>query len=557
VGAYSDPTRHHLRLIIDQVGWAKELLSPEDSFFQPRLSIRQEAIERFCPEMAEAIYEPRQNTELEVIRVLDACPNEAMNLTLPSPLGTMIRRPWRAPFEIYATDDAVVYVHPLQYQVLSRDRSGVWESANPRSLSKHSIPDLPLEKIDMNIIVVQDRFEFFNLCHFLFDGLTRVLHFIATFGVSNKDLFVFGSVPSEYHALICASLALHAGVPRESLFFPASALLLSTSRKCFWFSDQVLAHSHPAQMAHPRSLSVLSAFCTQVPSTDSSARRIYISRGDASRRRVANEKKLMAALESVGFISVQLGTLPAAQQIGLFRGADIVVGPHGMGLTHMIMGTRLGRLVELFHPRAGTDAYAFVATVAGIQYDYVVGEDVANQRADFEIDPDRVLDLLGPDDAPVRRPSWNKMANMIPASKTFQGFFAVGANRIEPSADQMIWGQQSRLHYKQGQVEVGRWPDIRVSAGKNYVLSCWVRIPSGFSGTALFLHIKDWQEQTHHEADVGQRDLWQRIYSAGTSPSDGRCQLSLELEGDDGISVISTCWQFENGIAPTSYVPTG
>ena len=225
-----------------------------------------------------------------------------------------------------------------------------------------------MEQTDKNIVLIQDRFVFSNLCHFLFDGVTRILHYVENFGVSDKDLFVLGSIPGDYQALICTALSEHIGISPENLVFPTGAHLLATSRKCFWFSDQMEAHAHPAQMAHPRSVSALAELCAKVPAPAAAARRIYISRGDAERRRVANEAELVTALEGRGFTSVQLARLPAREEIGLFRGADTVVGPHGMGLTQIIMGSELGRMIELFHPNAGTDAYAWIARTGGVEY---------------------------------------------------------------------------------------------------------------------------------------------------------------------------------------------
>ena len=316
-------------------------------------------------------------------------------------------------------------------------------------------------------------------------------------------------------------------------------------------------HAHPAQMAHPRSVSALAALCAKVPAPAGAAKRIYISRGDAERRRVANETELVTALESRGFTSVQLARLPAREQIGLFRGAQIVVGPHGMGLTQIIMGSDLGRLIELFHPNAGTDAYAWVARSGGIEYDFLLGAEVPHTPTDFTVDISRVLALLGPDEAPIRRPAWRKNANLIPASRNFQGFFPVGSSRVEPCAEQMVWGQEARLHRKRGNAaEVGRWPHILITSGRRYTASCWVWIPEDFEGEDVAIGIGDWKDQTPHPADLGKRNTWQRIWSAGVAPAKDRCWVGLHVQGGDP-TVGSTCWQFETGTIPTSYVSTG
>ncbi len=557
VGSWDDSTRYRLRQVTDEVAQKNGSLAASASLFEHTWSVKPSAVEQYCPDLSSQLLLARPNEGLDAFQALDPCPNEIVDLRLPASIGGMIRRAWRGPLRIYATADAIAYIHPFQYQIISKDRSAFWISGSPRSLSRCSIPDVPLRHIDKNIIIIQDRFVFSNLCHFMFDGVTRILHYVEQFGTSKDDLFVLGSIPGDYQALVCAALAEHAGISRESLFFPDGAYLLTTSRRCFWFSDQVEGHSHPAQMAHPKSVSALAALCAKIPATRSDARRIYISRGDASRRRVANEDELVERLEERGFVSVQLGRHSAMEQIGLFREADIVVGPHGMGLTHIIAAKNVGKVIELFHPNAGTDAYALVARAADAEYDFVIGTDVPGTPHDFAIDVQRVLDLLGPEGGAMRQPMWDKAANLIPASRTFHGFVPVGASRLEAFHHPMIWGQEARLHrIRDDATEVGRWPHMLISAKRTYTLSCWIWIPHEFTGVDVSIQIGEWPVEARQAADPDQRDQWQRVWYTALAPLKDRCWAEIHVVGPPGSWVASTCWQFEVGDLPTSYVAT-
>ncbi len=62
---------------------------------------------------------------------------------------------------------------------------------------------------------------------------------------------------------------------------------------------------------------------------------IYVSRRLASRRKMQNEPELEACLQSLGFAIVRLEEFSVAQQISLFHNAELVVGPHGAGLSHL------------------------------------------------------------------------------------------------------------------------------------------------------------------------------------------------------------------------------
>ncbi|WP_162989720.1 glycosyltransferase family 61 protein [Natronorubrum halophilum] len=98
----------------------------------------------------------------------------------------------------------------------------------------------------------------------------------------------------------------------------------------------------------------------------SSSRRVYISRADATRRRVSNRSRLDPLLEEFGFESYVLGELTVAEQIGLFSEAEIVLAPHGAGLTNVVFGRDLS-VVELFGPKKNTTFYR-LSDLCGHEY---------------------------------------------------------------------------------------------------------------------------------------------------------------------------------------------
>jgi capsular polysaccharide biosynthesis protein len=120
--------------------------------------------------------------------------------------------------------------------------------------------------------------------------------------------------------------------------------------------------------------------------------RIYISRDDARRRLVINEDTLEDALSEYGFETFCLCKLTQTEIIQLFAGADIVVGPHGAGLTNIMYPTS-ATVVEL----RPDDSYSWVYYVLSEQYDldyrYVCGE-IQNEMNDFHVCPDIVVGSL-------------------------------------------------------------------------------------------------------------------------------------------------------------------
>ncbi len=65
---------------------------------------------------------------------------------------------------------------------------------------------------------------------------------------------------------------------------------------------------------------------------------VYTSRGDAKRRRVANEDEVLDVLRPLGFHVVKFAELDLQQRMDVLRSAKIVVGPGGSNLFNMAFG---------------------------------------------------------------------------------------------------------------------------------------------------------------------------------------------------------------------------
>ncbi len=122
-------------------------------------------------------------------------------------------------------------------------------------------------------------------------------------------------------------------------------------------------------------------------------RRLYISRGDAPNRRVLNESALIACLQSLGFETVQLATIPFIDQVRLLSEAQIVVGPHGSGLTNIVFGPETLTLLEL-HPRDTMNHVFWVLASALRQRYALLSGPVVNQDRDFTVDLNELRQIL-------------------------------------------------------------------------------------------------------------------------------------------------------------------
>jgi len=94
---------------------------------------------------------------------------------------------------------------------------------------------------------------------------------------------------------------------------------------------------------------------------------VYVSRANAIERRVLNEDAVMATLSEFGFRRYHLEDRSLAANVRLFSDADVIVGPHGAGLTDIIFA-RDCTLVELFGAKV-KQPYEVLADTLGMDYE--------------------------------------------------------------------------------------------------------------------------------------------------------------------------------------------
>jgi capsular polysaccharide biosynthesis protein len=561
VCSFHDHLQYEIRKIVNEIGVRSGFLAPGDTLFEESLGVKRSVVASLCPELAGTLYTARSNAELEEIPLLEPCPNELADNSVPPPMNMLLHRSSRPAVRAYATHDAVLYAHPFRYQLLSKDRTALWISGSPRSLSRAAIGDPAVINLTRDIIVLQDRFNGTNFSHFLFDSMSRVLLLEQQIGTIRSSILVFGGVPGEFHHAVCNALSDALNLDTVNIYFPDGAVILETSQRCIWFSDQVEAYLFPAQMAHPASINLLRSLVETIPGEPGGCRRVYISRADAEQRRVVNDEQISVALKARGFATVELSKFSIARQIGLFRDAEIIVAPHGMGLTHLAVADRLRGLVELFPPSTGSDAYACIAKAGRIDYNCIVGASVGSPVADFEVNLEQISRCLDRIDRSDCRPAWRKPANLLPGSKSFSGFRAENDGvDSQISTPELIWGNRVFGHSTGGEPSlygpvVGRWSGIPVIPGLRYTASCWLWIPSGFAGMDVSLGLGECSVDQIVAADLTRREAWQRISITGVAWS-GHCNVELRLSAPAATALGSTCWQLERGSAPTSYVET-
>ncbi len=120
--------------------------------------------------------------------------------------------------------------------------------------------------------------------------------------------------------------------------------------------------------------------------------RIYVSRGQANRRRVLNESEVLHTLAKHGFQSVSMDGLTIQAQADLFAQAEFIVAPHGAALTNLLFATPGTRVIEMIPFGYINHCFYVLANYAGAEYFYLEGKETDSlekqdpRHLDIEVD---------------------------------------------------------------------------------------------------------------------------------------------------------------------------
>jgi hypothetical protein len=129
------------------------------------------------------------------------------------------------------------------------------------------------------------------------------------------------------------------------------------------------------------------------PFSEPTGRRIYISRGDAPIRYVAEEAQVSELLErEFGFETVVMSGLPLGEQVRVFREASVIVGSHGAAFAHLAFAPRGAAVLELFQDGHFNHCYGRMAAHRELRYGFLVCN---RQGLGLRVDDDALRRMVG------------------------------------------------------------------------------------------------------------------------------------------------------------------
>jgi capsular polysaccharide biosynthesis protein len=289
---------------------------------------------------------------------------------------------------IWGTDGIVIGADERLICDISREFYG--GAKNHRIFKQQQIPIE--EYIDARIAVLSARSADNNYYHWLFELLPR-LHLIEKVGFTTDkiDFFFVSSTHLDFQVETLRIL----GLPFEKL--------ISSSKKPYVKVKELIATSVPPfdGRIHPWVCTFLRSVFLQLKEPLNAEvlkvlpKRIYISRKEASKRRVLNENDIIEVLKKYDFHVIQLEQMSFMEQVNLFSNVDYVIAPHGAGLSNLVFCNPKIKVIEMFSPKHIEPIYWYLCNILNLDYFYLLGKVLEESDSDmnFQLIDNMYIDL--------------------------------------------------------------------------------------------------------------------------------------------------------------------
>lgn len=231
-----------------------------------------------------------------------------------------------------------------------------------------------------------------NYFHWMTDALPRLgIALQAGYKLADFNHFIVSAADLAYQ--------------RESLVqigVPANQILSMTERP-YVICEKLIAPSPPCLSGNvsPWIIDFLrSQFSSWMVADTTLAKKIFISRKHAGKRRLQNENEIANEFKKDGFVEVSLESLSVSEQVKLFYNSESIAGVHGAGFANLVFCRPGTEVLEVFPESYVNQCYWTIASINQLNYGYALGTGVKEtvegshlQDCDFKISIQEIYDI--------------------------------------------------------------------------------------------------------------------------------------------------------------------
>lgn len=187
-----------------------------------------------------------------------------------------------------------------------------------------------------------DRFTGGNMCHVLYDHICRA-HEMVTEGFDPKSIYLLENT-WDWAKQIGEELLGSLGYLEAGKVYKFERLYLA--------SNALVGELHHPTVQHcPSFINLLKSYRERLDVRDGTSQYLYQNRLKSSARKVNNEIELIEHLKEKGFESLDTTNMEVREQLKLFKRSNVIVAPHGAGLSNLFACKPNTKVYELFLER--------------------------------------------------------------------------------------------------------------------------------------------------------------------------------------------------------------
>jgi capsular polysaccharide biosynthesis protein len=250
-------------------------------------------------------------------------------------------------------------------QLLTRQGNYLWDANTEDWLYfKHgfymdSVLHLPrATRLKGNVAVLSHRDARNNFSHWVFDVLPRIGLLERTVGLKSIDHFLVCHSGKRYEWETLEQL----GIAREKVIQLSPHSYFQATNIIFPSISRYYNASHQPSTLEFLKKSFLPA------NAGTRKRRLFISRADASFRRLIGEEELCRRLASHGFEVITLAGVSLSDTAALFSSAEMIIGPFGSGLMNICFCPPGCVIVDIAPPEFYNAHHWYLSEESGLAY---------------------------------------------------------------------------------------------------------------------------------------------------------------------------------------------
>ena len=220
-----------------------------------------------------------------------------------------------------------------------------------------------------------------NFFHWIFDTMTK--------------LYLFDKMPKLKNLPLILRKPLNKYQKEMFNIFGIKNKIILTNGKSFTAKDVLIPTiPSPPIYSRPAVIWLRKKFLSNIKMNKTHIKRIYISRSDASHRKIINDREISDFLKKYDFTTLVLSKMNLGDQINYFRNADIIILPHGSGASHLLFAKKSCKIIELQSPSQINNMFCSLSKLIGCKYGFLIGDEKKNYNFNYNIDIKKLYKLL-------------------------------------------------------------------------------------------------------------------------------------------------------------------